>query len=63
MRVYRFKFFKNEMTKDDQEISHYLGHLDVIDSKLPDGCSVTAKAFRLCNNEQKTANAVEIIEL
>lgn len=62
MKLYRFKFYKFEVTKD-KEVQHYLGFLDVIDSNLADGCSVYAKAFRLANAEQKTANAVEVVEL
>lgn len=63
MRIYRFRFYRVETSKDDNKMSHYLGELDVIDSKLTDGCSVYAKAFRLCNSVQKTANSVEVQEL
>lgn len=64
MRVLRYKFFRIETTKDDQEKKEYLGSLDVIDTGiLVDGCSTTAKAFRLCDVKQKTANAIEVIEL
>jgi hypothetical protein len=63
MRMYRFNFYRVEYDKNDNKKQSYLGYLDVIDSKLPDGCSVYAKAFRLANAEQKMANAVDVQEL
>ena len=64
MRILRFRFYRIEVTKGDQEVRQSLGYLDVIDSgRLSDGCSMYAKAFRLASVEQKTANAVEVNEL
>ncbi len=63
MKMVRVKFYKNEYNEAGNLKQQYLGFVDVLDSKLADGCSTMAKAFRMSNAEQKTANAVEVIEL
>lgn len=61
MRVLRVKFYKYEMSENSGR--KYLGHVDVIDTSLKDGCSALAKAFRVCSDEQRLANSVEMVEV
>lgn len=64
MRMFRFKFYKIEISKEgEEEARHYLGFVDINNEPLADGCSLYAKAFRLCSMQQKTANAVDVQEL
>lgn len=63
MKYYRVKFYKNDYDEAGNLKQQFLGFVEIVDSKLSDGCSLTAKAFRAANHEQKNANAVEVIEL
>lgn len=45
------------------EDRHFLGSIEVLHSKLVDGCSLYAKAFRNCTVKQKEANDLIVEEL
>lgn len=63
MKIMRVKFYKSETDKSGNNKQQFLGFVDVLGNDLPDGCSFLARAFRVCNNDQKTANAVTVEEL
>lgn len=70
MRNYKVTFFKVER-KDDPETGkaertgkeEYLGYINLDDSKLDNGLTLQAKAFRHCNQVCLTADKVIIQEI
>lgn len=59
MKQYRVTFFKIEENSSGEKNWRSLGSIVILASEMKDGCSLTAKAFRLASPAQQEANAVD----